>query len=112
MKTLPTGFPVALCNTTIQSCDRRCNRSFLFLRIIDPVVDAVGVVDVSVSEIVVSPPAEHLAFSSTTYIPGITVASLIFLLHEVFLSFLKCCRNVKLGNFLLESRSNDQQRTT
>ena len=55
--------PVALCNTAIQSCDRHSNRSFLLLRIADFVVDAVHVVDVSVSEIVASPPGEHLAFS-------------------------------------------------
>ena len=54
---------MALCNTVIQSYDRHSNRSFLLLRIADFVVDAVDVVDVSVSEIVLSPPDEHLAFS-------------------------------------------------
>ena len=63
MKMLPAGFPVALCNTAIQSCDRHGNRSFLLLRIPDFVVDAVDVVNVSVSEFVPSPPSEHLAFS-------------------------------------------------
>ena len=63
MKTLPAGSPVALCSTAIQSCDRHSNRSFLLLRIADFVVDAVDVVDVSVSEIVAFPPGEHLAFS-------------------------------------------------
>ena len=77
MKTLPVGFTVALCNTAIQSCDRHSNRSFLLLRIADFVIDAVDVVDVSVSEFVLFPPSEHLAFSSP-----------IFLLHQVFLSFL------------------------
>ena len=62
-KMLPAGFAVALCNTAIQSCDRHSNRSFLLLRIADFVVDAVVVVDVSVSEIVAFPPGEHLAFS-------------------------------------------------
>ena len=33
MKMLQAGFPVALCNTTIQSCDRHSNRSFLLFRI-------------------------------------------------------------------------------
>ena len=64
MKMLPTGFPVApLRNTAIQSCDRHNNRSLLLLRIADFVVDTLGVVDVSVSEFVLSPPREHLAFS-------------------------------------------------
>ena len=54
MKMLPAGFP--------QSCDRHSNRSFLLLRIADFVVDAVDVVDVSVSEIVAFPPSERLAF--------------------------------------------------
>ena len=62
MKMLPAGFPVALCNTAIQSCDQS-NRSFLLRRIADFVVDAVDVVDVSVSEFVLSPSGEHLAFS-------------------------------------------------
>ena len=61
-----TGFPLALCTTAIQSCDRHTNRSFLLIRIADFVVDAVDVVDVSVSEFVPSPPGEHLAFSSIT----------------------------------------------
>ena len=54
---------MALCGTAIQSCDRHSNRSFLLLRIADLVVDAVDVVDVSVSEFVLSPPGKHLAFS-------------------------------------------------
>ena len=83
MKTVPTGFPVALCNTAIQSCDRHTNRSFLLVRIADFVVDAVDVVDVLVSEIAAFPPSEHLAFSSP-----------IFLLHKVFLTFLICNRLV------------------
>ena len=57
------GFPVALCSAAIQSCDRRSNRSFLLDRIADLIVDVVDVLDVSVSEIVLSPPGEHLAFS-------------------------------------------------
>ena len=52
MKMLPPGFPVALCNTAIQSCDRHSNRSLILLRIADFVKDAVDVVDVSVSEFV------------------------------------------------------------
>ena len=63
MKMLPAGFPVALCSTAIQFCDRHSNRSVLLLRIADFVVDAVDDVDVSVSEIVAFPPGEHLAFS-------------------------------------------------
>ena len=63
MKMPPAGFTVALCDTAIQSCDRHSNRSFLLIRIADFVVDAVDVVDVSVSEFVLFPPAEHLAFS-------------------------------------------------
>ena len=87
MKMLPTGFPVALCNTAIQSCDRHSNRSFLRLRIADFVVDAVHVLDVSVPEIVRFPPSEHLPFSGITYTPGIIVSSSTFLLLKVFLSF-------------------------
>ena len=83
-KTLPAGFSMALCDTAIQSCDRRCDRS----RIADFVVDAVDVVDVSASEIVAFPPSEHLAFSGITYTPGLIVSFLTFLLHKVFLSFL------------------------
>ena len=64
-KMLPAGFHVALCNTAIQSCDRHSHRSVLLLRIADFVVDAVDVVDISVSEIVAFPPGEHLAFSGT-----------------------------------------------
>ena len=67
MKMLPAGFPVALCSTAIPSFDRHSNRSFLLLRIADFVDDAVDVVDVSVSEIVLSPPSEHLAFSSIVF---------------------------------------------
>ena len=62
METLPAGFPVALCGTAIQSCDRHSKRSFLLLRIPDIVVDVVDVLDVSVPEIVAFPPSEHLAF--------------------------------------------------
>ena len=63
MKMLQAGFSVALCNTAIQFSDRHNNRSFLLLRIADFVVDAVDFVDVSVSEFVMFPPGEHLAFS-------------------------------------------------
>ena len=65
---LPAGFPVTLCNTAIQSCDRHSIRSFLLLRIADFVADAVDVVDVSVSEFVLFPPGEHLAFSSPIFL--------------------------------------------
>ena len=65
MKTLPTGFPVALCSTAIHFSDRQSNRSFLLLRIADLVVHAVDVLDVSVSEVVAFPPGEHPAFSGT-----------------------------------------------
>ena len=63
MKTLLTGFPVALCSTAIQFSDRHSNRSCLLFRIADLVVDVVDVLDISVSEIVAFPPCEHLAFS-------------------------------------------------
>ena len=65
----------------------------LFLRIADLVVDAVDVLDVSVSEIAACPPSEHLAFSGITKTLGIIVSSLIFLLHKVFLSFLNLRMN-------------------
>ena len=52
MKTLPAGFPVALCSTAMQFSARHGNRSFLLLRIADLVADVVDVVDVPVSEIV------------------------------------------------------------
>ena len=68
MKMMPAGFPVALCSTAIRFSGRQRNRSFLLLlllRIADLVVDAVDVLDVSVSEIVAFPPTEHLAFSRT-----------------------------------------------
>ena len=87
MKMLPAGFSVALCNTAFQSCDRHSNRSFLLLRIAVFVVDAVDVVDVSVSESVAFPPDEHLAFPGITHVLCIIVSSLIFVLHKVFLSF-------------------------
>ena len=61
---------------------------FLLLQIVDFVVDAVDVVDVSVSEFVLSPPGEHLAFSGITHTPGVIVSSLLFLLSKVFLRFL------------------------
>ena len=62
LKTLPTGFPVALCRTAIKFSDRHGNRSFLLLRIADLVVDVADVLDVSVSEIVAFPPSGRLAF--------------------------------------------------
>ena len=62
MKTLQMGFIVALCSTVIQFSDRHSNRSFLLLRIADPVFVVVDVLDVSVSEIVSFPPSERLAF--------------------------------------------------
>ena len=62
LKTLPAGFPGALCSTTILFSDRHGSRSFLLLRIVDPVFDVVDVLDVSVSEIAAFPPSEHLAF--------------------------------------------------
>ena len=97
MKMLPAAFPVALCITAIQSCDRHSHRSFLLLRIADFVVDAVDVVDVSVSEIVAFALSEHLAFSGITNTLSIIVSSLIFLLHMVFLNFLNLRRNLQLN---------------
>ena len=67
METLPAGFPLALCSTAIQFCDRHSNRSFLLLRISDLVFDVVDVLDVSVSEIVAFPPSELLAFEGIVY---------------------------------------------
>ena len=61
MKTLPAGFPAALCSTAIQFSDRHSNQSFL-LQIADLVVDVADVLDVSVSEIVAFLPSERLAF--------------------------------------------------
>ena len=78
MKMLPAGFPVTLCDTAIQSCDRHSDRSFLLLRISDFVADAVDAVDVSVSKFVLVPPGEHLAFSGITFSPGFIVSSPIF----------------------------------
>ena len=69
MKTLPTGFPVALCGTAIQFSDPHKNRSFLTLRIVDLLVDVVDVLDVSVSEIVAFPPGERLAFQGIVLVP-------------------------------------------
>ena len=92
MKMLPTGFTVTLCDTAIQFCDRHSNRCFLLLRIADFVVDAIDVVDISVSEFVPSPAGEHHAFSGITYTRDIIVSSLICLSHKVFLSFLKLQR--------------------
>ena len=63
MKTLPTGFAVALCSTAIHFSDRHSNRSFLLLRTVDLLVDVVDVLDVSVSEIVAFPWRERLAYS-------------------------------------------------
>ena len=68
MKMLPAGFPVALRNTAIQVCDRLCDRSFLLLWIVDLVVDAVDVVDVSVSEFVLFPPDERLAIFKRCFV--------------------------------------------
>ena len=48
MKTLPTGFSVALCSTAIQFSDRYSVRSVLLLRIVDLLVDVDDVLDVSV----------------------------------------------------------------
>ena len=48
IKMLPTGFPVALCNTAIQSFDRHGNRSFLVLQIVDLVFVFVGFLEVLV----------------------------------------------------------------
>ena len=62
MKTLLTGFSVALCSTAIEFSDRHSSRSFLLLQIVDLVVDVVDVLDVSVSEIVAFPPSDGLAF--------------------------------------------------
>ena len=62
MKTLLTGFPVALCSTAIQFSAQHSHRSFLLLRIVDLLVDVVDVLDVSVQEIAAFPPSERLAF--------------------------------------------------
>ena len=62
MRTLSSGFPVALCSTSIQFSDRHGNRSFLLLRIVDLLVVVVNVLDVSVSEIAAFPSSERVAF--------------------------------------------------
>ena len=89
IKMLLAGFPVALWSTAIQCCDRHGNRSFLFLRIADFVVDA-DVLDVSVSDVVAFPPGEHLVSSRilNRFSVYIIVSSLMFLPHKLFLSFL------------------------
>ena len=46
MKTLRTGFPVALCSASLQCSDRHSDRSFHLLRIADLLIDAVDVLDV------------------------------------------------------------------
>ena len=80
MKMLPAGFPEALCSTAIQVFDRHSNRSFLLFRIADLVVEAVDVLDVSVSEIVAFPPGEHLALSGIGKMHRQTVVAI----EEVF----------------------------
>ena len=62
MKTLPSGFTVALCNIAIQFSDRHSNRDILLLRIVELLVVVVDVLVVSVSEIVAFPSSERLAF--------------------------------------------------
>ena len=62
MKTLPAGVPVALGCTATELSDRHSTRRFLILRIADLVVDVADVLDVSVSEMVASPPSERLPF--------------------------------------------------
>ena len=64
MKTLPAGFPVALCSTAIQFSDRHSNRSFLLIRIVDLLVVVVDVLDVSVSEIAAFPSIERVGFKA------------------------------------------------
>ena len=87
MKTLPTGFPVALCSTA-----RHSNRSFLLLGIVDSVFDFFDVLDVSVSEI----RQTCILHFKALYTLGIHVSShLVLLLYQVFPSFLNlrmiCC---------------------
>ena len=74
-----------------------CNRSFLLLRIADFVVDAVDVVDVSVSEIVAFPPSEYLALSGITKYSRYNPSSLLFLVRKVFQSFVDLRRNLELN---------------
>ena len=60
MKTLPAGSPWhSVVPPSSSFSDRHSNRSVLLLRIADFVVDAVDVLDVSVTEIVVFPPSKH-----------------------------------------------------
>ena len=61
VKTLPAGFPLALCGTAIRFYDRHSHRSFL-LRIAHLAVDVADVLNVLVSEIATFPPSEHLSF--------------------------------------------------
>ena len=68
MQTMPTGFPVALCSAAIQYSDRHSNRSFVFFRIVDLLVDVVDVLDVSVAEFVAFPPSKRLAFEGIVLI--------------------------------------------
>ena len=67
MKMLPAGFPWLFVVTAIQFCDRQTNRSFLHLRNAGFVVDAVNVVNVSISEIAAFSPGDNLAFSGIVF---------------------------------------------
>ena len=78
MTMLPAGFPVALCGAAIQFCDRHSNRKISAFELLTLVVDAVDVLDVSVSETVAFPPGEHLAFSGITCTLCIIASSLNF----------------------------------
>ena len=62
MKMLLAGSPWLSVVAPSSFSDRHSNRSFLLLRIVDPVVDVVDVLDISVSEIVAFPSSERLAF--------------------------------------------------
>ena len=99
MKMLPAGFTVALCNTTIQSCDRQNNRSFLLFRIADFVVDTVNVVDVSVSEFLLSLPSEHLAFQALQKLQE-KLCHLQYFFCMVFLSSLIRQRTLRMSFFV------------
>ena len=115
MKMLPAGF-VALCSTAMQSCDRHKNRSFLLLRIADFVVDAVDVVDVSVSEFILFPPGEHLAFFRHCFNAGLwspsafkrRIQCLAFCIekHDVFLANIVLCQRISVSFLCIPPREN------
>ena len=101
MKTLPTGFAVALCSTAIQFSDLHSNRSFLLLRIVDLLVDVVDVLDVAVSEIAAFRPGEHLAFSGI----GLLHRQILVAVEEAFEAHQHSNEESNVWRFTMSPRS-------